>query len=292
MADSEITAVDPDCFLGGYTIAVETGDQADMSVVRHDVVTGGLTPVRGLEGLTAGQSVVVVDYEAPFDHEVGYFLYAGAAPPLPAEPIGEEIFPSSLFRATCGVETMYLRWLFDPLNQTQSFCLSPIGEVSYAPRVGVFPVIDRSDPVVVSDLQETARGTLRFVGRTNAEVVALRQILTKHTQPSLLSLPEHYMLGTNGQLYFQPLAVREEWINPDNRIPQHALTVDYVEISPPAFTSALIRTGLEFGDTGWIVWATDPPTTTSHGDALDRYISFQALLSSLKSFDEALYDTP
>ena len=47
---SYITGIYPDCRLGGYVIGVLIQGEAiqDMSVVRHDYTTGGLTPVRGL----------------------------------------------------------------------------------------------------------------------------------------------------------------------------------------------------------------------------------------------------
>ena len=180
---------------------------------------------------------------------------------------------------------------FNPGVMTSAFCLGPIGEIGYSPRSGVFPVIGRSDPVVVNDQQETSRGTLRLIGQTTQEVEGLRTLLTKNAQPTLLTVPEHYMFGKAGQLYFQPLAVKEQWINPDNRIPQHALTVDYVEISPPALTSALTKEGNLFGHGGWIIWATDPPDGTVHCDPADLYPDFHILLASQQTFSEALYTT-
>jgi hypothetical protein len=290
--ESLITAVYPDCNLGGYVVSVLIQGEAieDMSVVRHDYTTGGLTPVRGLIGLPPNTALEIVDYEAPLDHEIGYFLYAGTGIPIDPPPIQEEIFPSAWFRDVCDPEQMYLRWLFQPGMMTSEFCLGPIGELGYQPRSGVFPVIGRSDPVVVSDQQETSRGTLRLIGRTTQEVEGLRKLLTKNAQPTLLTLPENYMVGRYGQLYFQPLAVKEQWLNPDNRIPQHALTIDYVEIAPPALTSQLLKEGTLFGSGGWIVWSTDPPDGTSHGDPTDLYPTFHHLLASQQSFAEALYD--
>jgi hypothetical protein len=263
----------------------------DMTVVRHDLTTGGLTPVRGLTNLEPNQNYRMVDYEAPINHEVAYWLYEGGGAEV-AVPIGGGTLPTQLLQDACGTDQMYLRWLFDPSVIASEFCLGPIGELAYAPRSGVFPVIGRSDPVVVNDRQETARGTLRLIGQTTEEVNALRKLLTRDAQPTLLTIPDSYMVGKEGQLYFQPLAVKEEWINPDNRIPQHALTVDYVEIAPPALTAPLEPppVGMDFGNGGWIVWSLDPPDGTPHGDPADRWSSFQALLSSGNTFESALYE--
>jgi len=261
----------------------------EMTVMRHDLITGGLEPVRGLTNLEPNTNYRIVDYEAPSNHEVAYWLYEGG--PTSEVPIGGGTLPTAYLQDAC-TEQMYLRWLLNPSVIASNFCLGPIGELSYAPRSGVFPVIGRADPVVVNDRQETARGTLRFIGQTTAEVNQLRKMLTKDAQPTLLTIHESYMLGREGQLYFQPLAVKEEWLNPDNRIPMHALTVDYVEIAPPAGTAPLEPppTGIQFGAGGWIVWDTDPPTGIPHGDPLDKWQSFQHLLSSDHTFESALYD--
>jgi hypothetical protein len=281
----------PDCALGGYVISVFSGEEPpqQLTVMRHDLTTGGLTPVRGLANLAQNISVEVVDYEAPLYHDIVYWLYAGDEPTPPA-PIGEVEVPLAQFGDACGTDQMYLRWLFDPKVMTSAFCLGPIGELGYQPRAGVFVVIGRSDPVVVVDQQETARGTLRLIGRTTEEVEGLRSLLTRSAQPTLLTFADSYMLGKSGQLYFQPLAVKEQWLNPDNRIPQHAFTIDYVEIAPPALTQALLRTGAPFGNNGWITWSTDPPDGTPHGDPNDCYKSFNDLLTSGNTFDTALYD--
>jgi len=297
-----ILSVDANCYFGGYVIRVSVlAGSNPVTVYRSDVVTSSYEPVRGLTNIAESTERQVVDYEAPLDHPLVYSMVDDVT----GETI--DVLPTlPPFRTQCGSDATYVRWLLNPGNLTSTFCIAgPLQERSFDPRVGVFTVIGRSDPVVVMDEQSSARGTLRLIGRTTEEVEGLQRIFTKKAQPTLLSLPTDYMIGKEGQLYFQPLEVREGWLNPDGRIPWHYFSIDYVEIAPPAFTQPLERPGIpcglaeggESGDTtypegGWIIWETDPPDGAFHGNPDDRWTSFNQLRISGKTFGEALFDTP
>ena len=244
-----------DCIRGGYEVKVLVPAGSDMAVSRRSVEHGGVMPVRGMQKLTGSTAMRIIDYEAPIKGEVEYILYEKTRSTRGVHDDWVELasITPPRFEDVCGKEQI-LRLVFNPWEMTGDFCLGEINEVDYETRSGIYPVIGRRDPVVVVDQQETARGVLRFISKDRQQLHTLRRLLTETAQPMLLQLDPDYELGKHGVLWFQPLTVREMWLLPDARRPEHLYEVDFVEISPPAATAVFEKHGIPFGLTNGRHW--------------------------------------
>lgn len=263
----------PVCEFGGNTVDVASTYSA-FSVYREIVgVADSLAPVRGLVDIV-GTIGSVIDFEIPIDKSVRYYLLEGATAPV---TFANRLHQSSLvvgpLMTACG-KTQFLRDLFSPTADfTSDFCLGAIDQAQYEVRAGVFPVIGRRAPVVVVDQASTAKGTLRFISRSAAELAHLRDSF-RSPDPMLLQTVDFDLGGTGalyGQLYFQPLNITEKWMV-DGRLKTHVFEVEYVEIDPPPLTAQYQR--------GLATW----------DDVNTAYASWNAIIATDMTFADLLYD--
>ena len=165
-----------------------------------------------------------------------------------------------------------------------SFCLGVFESMEYTVRAGVFNVIGRRDPVIMTDTTEMGRGTLRFISHNRDELYDLRRLLVTMPNPLLLQVEHKYELGRDGVLYFMPLSVAERWL-PDARIPQHVFEAEFIEVSPPPLSDVLTKSGIPFD-----VALLDP--TFPHGGMKQRYATYAAMALSGKDFSDVFFDEP
>ena len=232
----------PVCEFGGNTVDVSSTYSA-FSVYREIVgVADSLAPVRGLINVV-GTIGSVIDFEIPIDKPIKYYLLEGDTTPV---TFATRLYQSSVTVAplvTACSARQYLRDLFSPtIDFTADFCLGAIEAQTFEVRAGVFPVIGRRAPVVVVDRASTAKGTLRFISRSAAELEHLRSSF-RSPDPMLLQTIDYDLGGAGslyGQLYFQPLNINERWMV-DGRLKTHVFEVEYVEIDPPPLTAQYQR---------------------------------------------------
>lgn len=126
------------------------------------------------------------DHEAPMDVPLVY--RATATKPTAGEQVTSA--PTTL--------TSYGKvWLKDPaFGEYDTFLeeVTEIPELVFNARAGVFPVIDREDPVVVAARRSNFTGELRFTTRTNTQRSNMENLLARG-QILLLSVPPRYGMG-------------------------------------------------------------------------------------------------
>ena len=141
--------------------------------------------------LTAGQ-VHLEDYEAPLDTPV---VYVG----LQVVPVGSEIAESAPVTIPSGGYS----WLKDPgypsMNQRLDVVTS-LAELTRPARAGVFAIIDRASPVVVTAKRGSVLGELVTHTLTDAARVRLTDLLSRGTV-LLLQTPPQYGYGSYGSAY-------------------------------------------------------------------------------------------
>lgn len=215
----------------------------------------------------------VVDVEMPIDVEVWYEMTwtsdtasgdntSVVSPPasgagfVVSDTTGQSFIVRDLFKQTASFAT---DWTLGPLNDE---------EVNV--RGGVFNVIGREDPVVVVDVRESIRGTMRLITTTRTASEQMREIVTSGS-PLLLQIPDEYMVGDNGVLFFQPTKTSVKRPLSDGVLPQRIFDIDYVQISrPPAAV-------------------TFPVPGTTYDTVNSTYASYAALLGTAPHYNTYFY---
>ena len=279
-------AITLDCPMGGFQISVITpnypvGSYSTMKRIDLDGPDRQRVEVRGLVNVERNTIKDVVDYEIPVGCLQEYIFQTWNSA---GDLIDElRLSPPQTLTDNCGTDQI-LRDLMNPQGTIDtSFCLGVIEEVNYNIRSGVFNVIGRRDPVVVTDSQEFARGTLRFISHTRDELYDLRRLVATLGNPLLFQMRHVYELGRRGVLYMMPLNVRERWL-PDARIPQHVFEVEFVEVSPPPASLILTKPGIPFDA------AAGTNAEFPSGGMKQRYGTFQGMSATGKSFSEVFFD--
>ena len=245
--------IEMDCLRGGFHISLvvpanNPAWRAEVTRIDLDDPSNGQIKVRGLTDIPPSTINNLVDYEIPVGCKQEYIYSVWDGTTLADEL---RLYPPESLRETCGVNYV-LRDLMNPQESISvNFCFGTIDTMSYAIRAGIFNVIGRRDPVVVTDSQEMARGTLRFLSHNRDELYDLRRLLTELGNPLLFQLAHKYELGRKGVMYMMPLATTERWL-PDGRIPQHVFEVEIVEVSAPPTSHILTKSGIPFDTSGFV----------------------------------------
>ncbi len=143
---------------------------------------GAIVEVDSLTGVA-----VYEDHEAPMDVPVR-FRATKTAPTTPAEQV---ISPEITLVSYGKV------WLKDPAfgaYDTELHEVTGLPELTFASRAGIFPVIDREDPVVVAARRQNFTGELHFTTVTDVQRADMERLL-KRGQVLLLSVPPAYGMG-------------------------------------------------------------------------------------------------
>lgn len=143
-------------------------------------------------GATVGLSggfAVIYDYEAPLDVEVSYLV--SQVTPTPTTP------NQTASNAITIVSNGYT-WLKDPGLPSRNIRLDEvegITDVTRPARAGVFHVIDRTHPVVISARREGRQGEFSFTTATDAQRMDVVLLLSRGTV-LLLQTPDGYGMGS------------------------------------------------------------------------------------------------
>lgn len=124
------------------------------------------------------------DHEAPMDTSIIYRATKTAPTTPPEQIISKPITLSSYSKV----------WLKDPAYgsyDTELEEVTGLPELTFPSRAGVFPIIDREDPIVVAARRQGYSGELHFTTRTNTERTNMEQLL-RRGQVLLLSVPPEY----------------------------------------------------------------------------------------------------
>lgn len=158
------------------------------------------------------------DYEIPFGVDVTYFAAASNA--SGAHAAAEPVF--------FDVDDDWLVDLDDARN-TGPVTIESFDELEYDAPQGVHRILNRRTPIVTSDIRWTPSGTLVIVTLTVDDARRVRDALGSS---SPLLLRSTFDRGV-GNMYLQPLTVREARISRIATEPARRWTVDVVEIDRP-----------------------------------------------------------
>lgn len=156
-----------------------------ITIGRHDP-SGFVTLIRYGDRIPLnGGSVKVYDYEAPLDVPVYYTAtqVSPAGPPV-------QTYDSNVVTMTSGGQS----WLKDPgypsLNMTIPIITS-IETLTRPIRSGMFTIIDRPAPIVVTSRRQTPMGMLVMHTLTDAQRISLTDLLARGTTLLLQTAPEY-----------------------------------------------------------------------------------------------------
>lgn len=158
-----------------------------VTVSRHDM-NGTITVIRQGESLPlVNGTATVEDYEAPLDLAFNY------------EAV--QITPAGTDKATSNTITVpsgQMGWLKDPGQPgaaLQLKIITSIESLSRASRSGVFDILDRARPIVVSGVRGSATGQLVCHTLSDQERTAMHGLLDRGTV-LLLQTPDPYGFGS------------------------------------------------------------------------------------------------
>lgn len=136
---------------------------------------------------TTGGFVAVDDYEVPLDTPV-YYVASQAA------PVGSEKVTSN----TVTVPSRGQSWLKDPGNPSLNMripVVTSIESLTRTSKTGVFPIIDRVNPITISTKRGGPVGTLVAHTLTDDQRIDMRDLLAKGSV-LLLQTPAAYGFGS------------------------------------------------------------------------------------------------
>lgn len=260
------------CDLAGFNlVAIFEPLHPTGTATVYRIVDGVTTTVRGLTDLdvaVVGNSVAVVDTEAPLDTPITYQLIHrwGSGGSDWASAVTDEV------TLDCpGVGDFVLRNLFYMENFLMlDVCVGTLPDGEIVIGSNEFKVLGRRDPVIIVDTLESEKGELIFLADNQPDVDQLRFMLSTG-DPLLLQAKDAYDVGDNGVLYFMPKRVRPVRLNPDGRSPLRRFEVDYTRISPPP--NAIVFTV--------------PGRTYEYVD--DTYATYSDVLAGVNDYYELLY---
>jgi hypothetical protein len=158
-----------------------------VTVTRQDPI-GAASLIRyGDQVPTPGGHVIMDDFEAPLDVQVTYTV-------TQAVPTGSETYTS----AKVVLPSLGLAWLKDPGFPSMNFrvnVLTSIETISRPSRAGIFPILDRVHPVVVTTKRQGDSGVVVLHTLSDAERTSLTDLLARGTA-LLLQVPNAYAFGS------------------------------------------------------------------------------------------------
>lgn len=178
------------------TIAGFTG-VTNVSVIRVEY-DGSETTIRaGAAFLLANGGGFIEDYEVPLDRAVSYRVNQ-------VTPVGAAVATSPGITIVSEHDYTYLK---DPAIPTRNMRLDYIEDIratARSSRAGVFDIIDRANPVVVTGIRQGWTGDLTMWTYTEAERTSM-EILLGRGAVLLLSTPPEYGVG-NAYVYVGDVA--------------------------------------------------------------------------------------
>lgn len=138
--------------------------------------------------IIAGKGTIY-DYEAPLDIPVSY--KATQVTPTSGTP---EVITSGAVQTMLSHGTSWLKDPAFPSNNLRLDYVEGVASLSRPARAGVFEIIDRSDPIVVSAKRQTASGDISFSTFTQTDYDKLVQLVNRG-EILLLSTPPAYGIG-------------------------------------------------------------------------------------------------
>ena len=148
-----------------------------------DVIRAGSTVT------LSGGFAVVYDYEAPLDVPVSYVV---------TQVVPASGTPAKATSAVVTVKSFGYTWLKDPGLPSRNVRLEEVGgiaEVTRPARSGVFHIIGRSHPVVISARREGQQGDFVFTTATDAQRQDIVDLVSRGTV-LLLQTPAGYSVGS------------------------------------------------------------------------------------------------
>jgi hypothetical protein len=217
-----------------------------VTVDRYDGTTW--VPVRGAEKKQlSGGSWVGVDYEVPLGSTVTYRATlrddpSGATFVVQRDVVLPDISPG---RGRLGNAV-------DPANAVLTW-IEGMDAIDRPTQVGVYEIIGRKLPVVVTGKRGSRRGVLRLLTRDIADRDAMWRLLDEGDTLLLRTGPEYGL----GNLYMAIEAVSEQRITPIGYYPARRFTLEFIETGIPVgslISAADNSWGLLV--TGTATWAT------------------------------------
>jgi hypothetical protein len=182
---------------------------------------GTVVPVRGADPATLVAGVWIGDdFEAPLDST---FYYQATSTEVPGTVITSPTYTMASDGAT---------WLRHPGRPLLNARVKPTrGPDLVRPiELGVFDVLGRSRPIATSMLRRSERGELSLRTDTEAERLALLQLL-QDGSPLLLSTPSGYGLGN---LYLSVGEVQETRLTTYGKEPARLWSLPFTVVDRPA----------------------------------------------------------
>lgn len=208
------------------------------TTLTRQAADGSRSVVRTADGLPVPVGTTsVVDYGAPFGEQLTYIGNGTTA----SNPV---------------VLNVPDPWLVHPGRPGQSMPISvaEFGPRNAAPAQGMFRVIGRRNPIVVTDGQPgTLQSSVTVRTRTLAELGKLRALLSD-AAPLLLNVPATLGWGVEAE-YISVTSVEEARLMDYAGRPDRYLTLAYVVVDAPAGGWGGGGTGGGDGGTGTRTWA-------------------------------------
>lgn len=198
----------------------------------------------------SGGAVVVYDYEAPLDLPVTYT----ATQVTPATTT-----PETARSAEVTLASNTYTWLKDPGLPTRNQRLDEvkgIASLTRPARAGVFHIIDRTHPIVVSARREGRVGELVFHTATDIQREAMVTLLSRGTV-LLLQTPANYGFGS---AYVHVSDALEERVGILGSEPTRRWTLPITMVDRPAGLATLPI---------WNTWANVASTYATWSDLVD-----------------------
>lgn len=245
--------------LGRATI-VGTGSTDGWATVTRTHPSGTIVTLRDATLIpTSGGGFLVRDYELPIGIPVDYTAYlygdAGGATLLDT---------SNTVRVTWQTQS---EWLKDPLEPVRNMPIQVVapGDSNYATPAGVFPVLNRPDPITVGTVRQADQGELELLTLTRDDHDKLHRI-TASGNPLLFQSTQE---SGYGSMYFQPLGLVESHPVPLRDITVRVWRLAYQETRPPVGPAAAA-----------VTWADIAAYYSTWDDALADFTSWQDLLEN------------
>lgn len=234
-------------------------DWETLDVERSDDAGVSWTPVRGATGADPpGDQWIGYDYEAP--NGVGVLYRARGNIVTPTTVVGPWL------TMTSGVSwSSSSTWIKHPSdttkNQTVRIAAQP--SLTRPARQGVFPVLGRANPVVVSDTRQGVVGTLVVATLTNAQAESLLELLGS-TDVLLVQTPAAIGFGSR---FVAVGDIVEARTNRTVLYPSRYWELPFVEVDAPADDGVFIA---------GLAWA----------DLVDAYADWNALIAAFDSWGD------
>lgn len=195
-----------------------------VSVVRVHP-SGRIIPVRGmtLQPLSGG-TFIGWDFETPIKQPVSYIAYA-----YDANDLDTPLDRTTPVSVTWNTEQT---WIKDPLEPGRNMPIEVerMPEYTYDSRSGVFEVVNRPDPVVVTEVRSSAKGDLVLHTNDQAE----RDRFHLLTSPGHVLLLQDSQRSGVGNMYLAVLGLKEQRIADHRDETARRWVLSYVETRAPA----------------------------------------------------------